>query len=63
MVEAATVGDEGTLGIEASLAADATAAGEMLIQVPDTTADSSVRCTGGLRREAERPIHTGWHDP
>jgi CRP-like cAMP-binding protein len=38
-VEAATVGDEGMLGIEAFLSADAIATGETLIQVPDTSAE------------------------
>jgi len=37
-VEAATVGDEGMLGIDAFLTADAIAPGETLIQVPDTNA-------------------------
>ncbi len=39
MVEAATVGDEGMLGVEAFLNAGAVAAGETLIQVPDTSAE------------------------
>jgi CRP-like cAMP-binding protein len=39
MVEAATVGDEGMLGVEAFLSADAVAPGETLIQVPDTSAE------------------------
>jgi CRP-like cAMP-binding protein len=39
MVEAATVGDEGMLGIEAFLSADAVAPGETLMQVPDTNAE------------------------
>jgi CRP-like cAMP-binding protein len=38
-VEAATVGDEGMVGIEAFLSADAVAPGEALIQVPDTNAE------------------------
>jgi CRP-like cAMP-binding protein len=38
-VEAATVGDEGMLGIEAFLRNDAIAAGETLMQVPDTNAE------------------------
>ncbi len=38
-VEAATVGDEGMLGVEAFLSADAIAPGETLIQVPDTSAE------------------------
>lgn len=39
MIEAATIGDEGLLGIEAFLAADAIAPGETLMQVPDTNAE------------------------
>ena len=39
MVESATVGDEGMLGIEAFLSADAISPGETLIQVPDTSAE------------------------
>src|SRR5947208_5986205 len=39
MVEAATVGDEGMLGVEAFLSMDAVAPGETLIQVPDTSAE------------------------
>ena len=38
-VEAATVGDEGMLGIEAFLSADAVAPGEAFMQVPDTNAE------------------------
>ncbi|MGH9411094.1 MAG: Crp/Fnr family transcriptional regulator [Vicinamibacterales bacterium] len=38
-VEAATVGDEGMIGIEAFLSVDATAPGDALIQVPDTSAE------------------------
>ena len=38
-VEAATVGDEGMLGVEAFLSMDAVAPGETLIQVPDTSAE------------------------
>jgi CRP-like cAMP-binding protein len=38
-VEAATVGDEGMVGIEAFLSADAVAPGETLMQVPDTNAE------------------------
>jgi CRP-like cAMP-binding protein len=38
-VEAATVGLEGMLGVEAFLSPDAVAAGETLIQVPDTSAE------------------------
>src|SRR2546421_6599919 len=39
MIEAATVGDEGMVGVEAFLNAEATAPGETLIQVPDTSAE------------------------
>jgi CRP-like cAMP-binding protein len=39
IVEAATVGDEGLIGIEAFLSVDAIAPGETLIQVPDTSAE------------------------
>lgn len=38
MVEVATIGDEGFLGLEAFLAADAVSAGDTLMQVPDTDA-------------------------
>jgi CRP-like cAMP-binding protein len=38
-VEAATVGDEGMVGIEAFLSEDAIAPGDTLIQVPDTSAE------------------------
>jgi CRP-like cAMP-binding protein len=38
-VEAATVGDEGMLGIEAFLSKDAVSPGEVLMQVPDTNAE------------------------
>jgi CRP-like cAMP-binding protein len=38
-VEAATVGDEGMLGVEAFLSVDVLAPGETLIQVPDTSAE------------------------
>jgi CRP-like cAMP-binding protein len=38
-VEAATVGDEGMLGIEAFLGDDAVAPGETLVQVPDISID------------------------
>jgi len=39
MVEAATVGDEGMLGIEAFLSVDAVAPGKILMQAPDTDAE------------------------
>jgi CRP-like cAMP-binding protein len=38
-MEAATVGHEGVLGIDAFLSADAVAAGDTLVQVPDTNAE------------------------
>jgi len=41
--EAATVGDEGMLGVQAILAADAIAPGDTLIQVPDTSARGDAR--------------------
>src|SRR5258708_3549789 len=51
-VEAATVGDEGMLGIEAFLSPDAIAHGETLMQVPDTNAERlSVEA---FRREGDR---------
>ncbi|HZR23898.1 MAG TPA: Crp/Fnr family transcriptional regulator [Vicinamibacterales bacterium] len=52
-VEAATVGDEGMLGIEAFLSADAIAPGETLIQVPDTSAESM--SVDDFRREVGPP--------
>jgi CRP-like cAMP-binding protein len=52
-VEAATVGDEGMLGIETFLGADAIAPGETLIQVPDTDAESM--SVEDFRREVAKP--------
>ncbi len=52
-VEAATIGDEGMLGIEAFLGADAVAAGDTLLQVPDT--DAMMMSVEDFRREAEAP--------
>ena len=52
-VEAATVGDEGMLGIEAFLDADALAPGDTLIQVPDTSVE--VMSVEDFRREAAAP--------
>ncbi len=40
MVEAATVGNEGMLGVEAFLGVDAVAPGDTMIQVPDTSAET-----------------------
>jgi len=51
-VEAATVGDEGMLGVEAFLSANAIAPGETLIQVPDT--DAETMNVEDFRREIER---------
>lgn len=48
-VEAATVGDEGMVGIEAFLSADAIAPGETLMQVPDTNAE--MMSVADFRRE------------
>jgi CRP-like cAMP-binding protein len=48
-VEAATVGDEGMLGLEAFLDDDAVAPGETLIQVPDTSAE--IMTVTDFRRE------------
>jgi hypothetical protein len=52
-VEAATVGDEGMLGVEVFLSADAIAPGETLIQVPDTSA-MSLRADDFRRAVAEQ---------
>ena len=52
-VEAATVGDEGMLGVEAFLNADALAPGETLIQVPDTSAE--MMGVDDFRREVAKP--------
>jgi CRP-like cAMP-binding protein len=53
MVEAATIGDEGMLGVEAFLTADAIAPGETLIQVPDTSAEQMG--VEDFRREVAKP--------
>jgi CRP-like cAMP-binding protein len=52
-VEAATVGDEGMLGVEAFLSADAVAPGETLMQVPDT--DAVIMSVDAFRREVATP--------
>jgi CRP-like cAMP-binding protein len=52
-VEAATVGSEGMLGVEAFLSADAVAPGETLIQVPDTSAE--MMSVADFRREVAAP--------
>jgi CRP-like cAMP-binding protein len=57
-VEAATVGDEGMLGVEAFLTDDAIAPGETVVQVPDTSAE--MMSVEDLRREIAR--HGALHD-
>ena len=52
MVETATVGLEGMVGIEAFFANDAVAPGETMMQVPDTNAEQL--SVGAFRREAAR---------
>jgi len=52
-IEAATVGDEGMLGVEAFLSADAVALGETLMQVPDTNAE--MMNVEDFRREVAQP--------
>jgi len=55
MVEAATVGDEGMVGIEAFLSADAVAPGEAFMHVPDTNA--KMLSVEAFRSEAENAAH------
>jgi CRP-like cAMP-binding protein len=57
-VEAATVGDEGMLGVEAFLTYDAVAPGETVVQVPDTSAE--MMSVEDFRREIAR--HGALHD-
>lgn len=57
-VEAATVGDEGMLGVEAFLSADAVAPGETLIQVPD--GDAEAMRVADFRRETQK--RDAFHD-
>src|SRR5260221_2599481 len=57
-VEAATVGDEGMLGVEAFLTDDAIAPGETVVQVPDT--DAVMMSVENLRREVA--AHGALHD-
>jgi CRP-like cAMP-binding protein len=52
MVEAATVGDEGMVGVEAFLSADAVAPGEAFMQVPDTNAE--MLSVEAFRREVRK---------
>lgn len=58
MVEAATVGCEGMVGLEAFLRDDAIAPGETLLQVPDTSAEKLEVAT--FRREVAQ--HGALHD-
>jgi CRP-like cAMP-binding protein len=58
MVEAATVGDEGMLGVEAFLTDNAIAPGETVVQVPDT--DAVMMSVEALRREVAD--HGALHD-
>ncbi len=57
-VEAATVGDEGMLGIEAFFSGDVIAPGETLLQVPDTNLERMT--VEAFRREVNR--HGALHD-
>jgi CRP-like cAMP-binding protein len=57
-VEAATVGDEGMLGVEAFLADNAMAPGETVVQVPDT--DAMMMSVEDFRREIAK--HGALHD-
>ena len=58
MVECATVGDEGMLGIESFFSDDAVASGETMVQVPDTDiVRLSAKC---FRRELRK--NGGLHD-
>jgi CRP-like cAMP-binding protein len=57
-VEAATVGDEGMIGIEAFLSVNAVAPGDALIQVPDTNAE--MMSVEDFRREINE--HGAFHD-
>jgi CRP-like cAMP-binding protein len=52
MVEAATVGDEGMLGIEAFFSEAAVAPGDTMMQVPDT--DAEAMSVAAFRREIAR---------
>jgi CRP-like cAMP-binding protein len=58
MVECATVGDEGVIGIEAFLRENAMPFGETIVQVPDT--DATVLSVAEFRRELAR--HGALHD-
>lgn len=51
-VEAATIGDEGLLGIDAFFMRDAIATGETIMQVPDT--DAEMMSVAAFRRELDR---------
>ena len=58
LVECATVGDEGVIGIEAFLRDKAVPFGETIVQVPDT--DATVLSAAEFRRELAR--HGALHD-
>jgi CRP-like cAMP-binding protein len=51
-VEAATVGDEGLVGIDAFFMADPVSPGETIMQVPDT--DAEIMSVAAFRRELDR---------
>ena len=57
LVEVATVGDEGMVGIEAFFGADAVALGDTMIQVPGTSAD--MMGVADFRRLIAAPGHFG----
>lgn len=57
-MEAATVGDEGLIGIEAFFHVNAIAPGESLLQVPDTNAEKM--SVGAFHREVA--LHGPFHD-
>jgi CRP-like cAMP-binding protein len=58
MVEAATVGDEGMLGIEVFFQGDAISSGQTILQVPDTDAERM----GARAFRDELALHGAFHD-
>ena len=58
MVESATIGNEGMIGIEAFYGANAKASGETIMQVPDT--DAEMMSVEAFREEMER--HGAFHN-
>src|SRR5947207_4391056 len=58
MVETATIGKEGMIGIEAFYGANAKASGETIMQVPDT--DAEMMSVEAFREEMER--HGAFHN-